>query len=412
VQDEIASETAKALQTKLAPSAPKAQIDPQAYDLYLRALSVRKSLDAPAQHKASAYLEAAVAIEPDFARARAALASGLCQKIIDATVRGAKPEAFDEAVAAVRQQATKALQLDPNDTEARLALVSLEPGNGNWQAQERVYEAALMAAPNDLYILYERARWLLRVGRMREGFALCARGYEIDPLSPAWMILKATQLFALVGDLAGADVLAAQAFEAAPDQRYTWTTRIQTLVMNQKWDDARRMLDGSKPLPSTANEEVISFLLWRLESLAGGANNSSSSSYETRQTFIDMTVATARRWSFEAPTAAARLWAIDQVDDGFDVLDEAMRNHPPERIWSQWNVSGSYGGGANVLFFVSPTISGYSAMRNSPRFLTLCAKLGLCSYWAETGHWPDYIVDAPHRAELEAEVRRLTTPNA
>ena len=34
-----------------------------------------------------------------------------------------------------------------------------------------------------------------------------------------------------------------------------------------------------------------------------------------------------------------------------------------------------------------------AAMRRDVRFLDLCAKLGLCSYWVETGRWPDCAQD-------------------
>ena len=52
------------------------------------------------------------------------------------------------------------------------------------------------------------------------------------------------------------------------------------------------------------------------------------------------------------------------------------------------------------------------ATRLSPRLLPLCARLGLCAYWAETNRWPDFIIDAPNRAELETDVKRLTANSA
>jgi hypothetical protein len=36
----------------------------------------------------------------------------------------------------------------------------------------------------------------------------------------------------------------------------------------------------------------------------------------------------------------------------------------------------------------------------------LCARLGLAEYWRASGAWPDFVVNAPNRAELETELRR------
>ena len=40
-----------------------------------------------------------------------------------------------------------------------------------------------------------------------------------------------------------------------------------------------------------------------------------------------------------------------------------------------------------------------------PRFLRLCAKLGLVDYWLETGAWPDCADKVPY--DFRAEARRL-----
>src|SRR5262245_60417541 len=96
VQDEIAALTAQALSVRFSRGAPRPQLDPRAYDIYLHARLVRR--DSGAQEKAIAYLRAALEIEPDFAAARACLAFTLCTRIVSATTAGAPPEAYDAAV--------------------------------------------------------------------------------------------------------------------------------------------------------------------------------------------------------------------------------------------------------------------------------------------------------------------------
>ena len=60
---------------------------------------------------------------------------------------------------------------------------------------------------------------------------------------------------------------------------------------------------------------------------------------------------------------------VDQAS--FDHLFEPGGRLPP----------GDYG--LHVLFNANATI------RNDPRFVRLCAKLGLRDYWVNTGRWPD-----------------------
>ena len=48
-------------------------------------------------------------------------------------------------------------------------------------------------------------------------------------------------------------------------------------------------------------------------------------------------------------------------------------------------------GGMPGGIFLSGIIFGVTniPMRNDPRFVLLCDKLGLCDYWVSTGRWPD-----------------------
>jgi hypothetical protein len=45
------------------------------------------------------------------------------------------------------------------------------------------------------------------------------------------------------------------------------------------------------------------------------------------------------------------------------------------------------------------------AMIEDPRFVGLCAKLGLCDYWLRSGLWPDCADEVPY--DFRAESRRL-----
>ena len=396
VQDEIAALAAKALVATLAPSSPRRQLDPQAYDLYLRALTVRRAPDRDAQRKAIAYLEAALAIEPNFARGRAALAFTLGQTIADATLEGSRVEAFDEAVAAVRLEAQRALELNPGEAEAQLSLLFLEPSIGQWRSREESIDAASQASPGDLGILLHRARWLIGVGRVREAYALQVLGYESDPLSPFSMVYKAQALWALERDAERAGSLYERALSLAPAEPYIWRRRYIFLVLSEQWAEAHRMLDGSRQVPLGVTRERLNlYALW-IEAMKLRTD-------AVREDYRAAAIAGVRRWSFTVIHAVLTIAAIGLVDAAFDLFEEAMATQPPGHLWSPWNAEAAHGGGTDIFF--RPWLKG---VRDSPRFLPLCGRLGLCSYWAETGHWPDFIVDAPNRSALEDHARRLS----
>jgi len=51
------------------------------------------------------------------------------------------------------------------------------------------------------------------------------------------------------------------------------------------------------------------------------------------------------------------------------------------------------------------TIMGrWSALNKTPRFVDLCDRLGLCSYWTQSNRWPDCVEWTPY--DFKAEVRR------
>jgi hypothetical protein len=44
-------------------------------------------------------------------------------------------------------------------------------------------------------------------------------------------------------------------------------------------------------------------------------------------------------------------------------------------------------------------------MASDVRFMRLCAKMGFCDYWVQTGRWPDCADKVPY--DFRAEARRL-----
>jgi hypothetical protein len=397
LQDEIAALTATALSARLTSSSPRPSLDPQAYDLYLRALSVRKRFETEAQEKAIAYLKAALAIEPDFARAQAALAMTLCHRILAATSLVAPPGAFDAAVAAVRREGERALALDPSDAEAHAALLSLRPVVGNWTAHAQSLEGAIVAAPQDLLLRVGKGRFLLATGHVRAGLTALREGYHADPLSPFWQVMEAYWQALVGGDASAGAAIVRRLFEANRLDPLTWRAAFFYAVLTRGWSEASLLM--SRP-PADFAEERIALAQQSIEVRSGAASLDAKVYAVTQQNVL-------RASPFAAVIAVSACAQVGLIDEAFEGMDLAMKLHSPDQLWSQWSLETSNTGGTSILF-----VPGAERLRADRRFLPLCARLGLCGYWAKTGLWPDFITEAPNHGELEATVRKLAADGA
>jgi hypothetical protein len=88
------------------------------------------------------------------------------------------------------------------------------------------------------------------------------------------------------------------------------------------------------------------------------------------------------------------LSALGETDAAFSLCERASfeRHWRPQRAYDPYNI------GPTELF-------GYHrGFHNDPRFVSLCAKLGLASYWVYSGSWPDCADVAPY--DFRDECRR------
>ncbi len=390
VQDEIAELTAEALKSKLAPAQPKAKIDQQAYDLYLRALTERRAPDPPAQRKAIAYLEAAVAIEPTFARAQAALALAACLRIREATFADAKPSDFDDAVAYVRRVATDALALDPEDVEARIALTSLSPVTEAWDTLLDLLKSGIATSPNDVNLLGLYHRYLFCIGRFHDACAVIIQVHALNPLSPQITAMRSVEaLFG--GDLPRAEILSKQAYQDAPLDPIIHNIRRGILTLS-----GRRLEHEAIDQAARENAKLLS----RLEVLFSKAVFDPTSSNLEAYTLGVTT--DAKVSPFRPLPALVGLMFFGLLNEAFELIEGAIAIHPAERLWTLWNGNTVSGGGTDYL--LTPHVRQF---QYDPRFLPLCHKLGLCAFWASSGLWPDFIEEADDREALKARVRAL-----
>ena len=151
---------------------------PEAYALYLKALEV-VGTGAIGPN----YLDLAIEADPEFAWAYLRRADF---RTLDAgylpTLTGPLPWfSFERNIQLGREDANRALALDPRLGFAHAVLARASQLEGDASAAQQRYERALELAPNDADILRRYAEFHIVAGRTGEGLELIERAARVDP---------------------------------------------------------------------------------------------------------------------------------------------------------------------------------------------------------------------------------------
>jgi len=159
-------------------SAARRDVNPEAYDLYLRGRYAWKERTEPSFQTAIGYFNQAIEKDPNFAPAYAGLAD--CHTLL---VLYNHPGDIAPAYAA----AQKALQLDDTLAEAHTSLAAVKIiKDDDWDGAEREFQRAIELNPNYAQSHHWYGNLLLDPqGRHEEALAELHRAQELDPLSPA-----------------------------------------------------------------------------------------------------------------------------------------------------------------------------------------------------------------------------------
>lgn len=270
VQDEIVRQVSLALQLRLGVGAvggnsqPRRSVDADALELYYEGLSswaTRMTEDGLYQ-RAYDSLQDAVALDPEFAEAWAALA------MIGATM-GGSPLARDRDAfnAQTRQAFEQAVRLDPDNARVHAALVFWHSSTDIDLERARFHlDRAEALAPRSTDTLYARAALDWIVGRPQDAFAAYERAHRLDRLGRTSELGHAIRLaetgrfdaaFAFIEPCFEQQCLAegfvayaaaAAAFSGEPDRMALWSER---------WGEFEAFLET---LPESAKPNVVRVL--------------------------------------------------------------------------------------------------------------------------------------------------------
>jgi TolB-like protein len=214
LQDDLARRVAEALQRSLgvvAAPAPRATIDPQAYDQYLKGralLRARKDLSA-----AIAHFKAAVAQAPEFAAAWSSLA--LSHDVAYWYTDGATLDERLGFLVAARAAAQRAAALDPGAAAVVHMLGNAARAQFRYADAEQHYLQAMQIDPSYPDVREDYAEVLYHVGRFEDSRQAARELTELDPyFVVGWNRIADAET--ALGNRAGVEQAAQKLREIAP----------------------------------------------------------------------------------------------------------------------------------------------------------------------------------------------------
>ncbi|MEW9570731.1 tetratricopeptide repeat protein [Rhodanobacter sp. Si-c] len=172
VQDQITAAIAGALKVKFASLGAARTVNPQAHDLVLQAIALGiKARTAAPLEQARKLLEQAIALDPDYADAHAGLAGAWFVLTQYSTLP------LKDALPKVREEAHKALALDPRNVNALVALANADVAEGKLAEARAGYEHALALDPSNANAHLDYGNVL----PLKSGLAQYLEAVQLDP---------------------------------------------------------------------------------------------------------------------------------------------------------------------------------------------------------------------------------------
>jgi TolB-like protein/Flp pilus assembly protein TadD len=328
-------------------------VKPDAYDAYLlgghqwnQRTRTPQSLD-----RALAYFQAAIAADPDFAPAHAALALTHGPR----QVYGHVPPGT--GLAEQKASALKALELDPGLAEARAALGGARTIEWDWEGAEAEFRRALELDPNSM-VSHAWYGWHLRArGRLAEGADHSRRALELDPLN----IVANHGVARDLGDDGQDEAALAQwnrTLEMDPDLATTHREVALFHFERGAHDTGSRHLERARVLQSEGPLPLASLAV---------VHAASGNGREARRLLEKIKAESARR--YVSPVLPAMIHAaLAENDRAFALLDKACEAKDPALISIQVGYIG------NLLHLPRARLA---ALRADPRFDDLLRRMGL-----------------------------------
>ncbi len=303
------------------------------------------------------HYERVVAMSPNFSWGHSAIA--VTQGF---ALRGRPSTPSTQAtMVAARAEADRALQLDPHNGEAYLALELLTPQTA-WSRRESLLLKGAAVDPDFEPVAMMEGRLLWAVGRARDATEWLQRAHNIEPFHNGATWSLALNL-ASQGWSAESHKLRTQMSLQWPEHYATRDVQFWTRLVAGDTEPMLALLDDQTNWPSDVDEGSVK--VWRA---AFGALDGRHP--RAKPEAVQLVLAAADSSALSHGRATTLLAMLGDLDDA---LAQARLYRPPDPY-------------APPYLFL-PTTANLLVDR---RFMLVARDLGLVSYWRTSGHWPDF----------------------
>jgi tetratricopeptide (TPR) repeat protein len=275
-----------------------------------------------------------------------------------------------------RREANRALELDPHNGEAYIALELILP-RFNWKEREALLLKGAEADPDFEPAAMHEARLLWSVGRGHDALPWFRRAFNVDPLHNDNVFTYAVS-HAAEGHPAESQKLLELMQTKWPDSSKTTDAHFWSAMLSGDTGQVLAMIADPKQWPMGMNRKSAE--AWRL---ALTVSNDNSARLRAIRAIQD----SAADGSLIRGEALLLLSLLNDVDGAFA---QAQDYQPSDPRWGPY-------------LFLGPT----RVMRMDPRFMPLAVRLGFAAYWRASGQGPDFCKSPDLHYDCKIEVEKL-----
>ncbi len=323
--------------------------------------------------QAEAYFRQAVEADPIWADAWGALAMSY-RHLLDGESDREQWSLVDRAVSAAR----RALALDPDNGEALVALALIPAPFRNWAATEALYRQLLTRFPKAFVLRGHLSRLLQDVGRFDEAVTISRIQVKQQPFINGASVTQVRALWG-AGRLHEAENESARGIKRWPRHAAVWSTRLALLTYTGQAGAAIALASDIENRPPGLSPSWFDVSVAIARALHG------RSPQEVDAARGKVLALLPGQGDFGITTAFPFFATIGDLDTAFALTDAHFFDqgrfaspvpHPVGKLTRR-----------DTSFLFRPTAA---ALRGDKRLADVLERVGLETYWRETGTTPDY----------------------